>query len=129
MNRVIAASSIVVVVAFATAFSAGPGMASSGVPAGLVGAIHAQLGTGSVSMSSVGGSPPPQAYMGYTGSLSAEGTTALVGAPGAVGGGAAYIFHVSDAGSWSSSSVPAATLTNGAGHFYDFIAYQVALSA
>src|SRR5947207_3434995 len=115
MNRVIAASSIVVVVAFATAFSAAPGVASSGVPTSLVSAINARLGEGAVRLSSVGSASIPEASFGYNVSLSADGTTALVGAPDAFGGGGAYIFHVSDAGSWATTDTPVATLSNSAG--------------
>jgi hypothetical protein len=64
--------------------------------------------------------------LGQAVALSADGTTALVGAPG--GSGAAYIFHVSDAGSWSSSATPTATLTNGSAKGQDF-GLAVALSA
>jgi hypothetical protein len=45
---------------------------------------------------------------GYATALSHDGTTALVGADGA-----AYIFQASAEGSWSSSSTPVATLTDG----------------
>ena len=45
---------------------------------------------------------------GYATALSADGTTALVGAEGA-----AYIFHASTEGSWSSSLTLVATLTDG----------------
>ena len=63
-------------------------------------------------------------------SLSADGTTALVGAP-AVGDntGKACIFHVSNAGSWVSKSAPGATLTHGKGTFGDSFGEAVALSA
>jgi streptogramin lyase len=50
--------------------------------------------------------------------LSADGTTALIGAEGAgSGAGAAYIFHVSNEGSWATSSAPTATLTSSGGYF------------
>lgn len=62
--------------------------------------------------------------------LSEDGTTALVGAYGAGdGAGAAYVFHVSSAASWSSSSSPAAALSNATSSQYDFAGYSVALSA
>ena len=48
MKRVIAASTIVVAVFLVTAFSAGPGIASPGIPAGLASAIHAKLGAGAL---------------------------------------------------------------------------------
>jgi len=51
----------------------------------------------------------------YPAALSAEGTTALVGTPGARWeNGAADVFHVSDPSSWASSSTPTAILTNSA---------------
>ena len=62
--------------------------------------------------------------------LSADGTTALVGAQKVnSGAGAAYVFHVSSEGSWSSSATPAATLTNGAGASGDNFGVTAALSA
>jgi hypothetical protein len=81
------------------------------MPVGLAAAIDARLGAWTIrsrSAFSFLGDP----FLGTAVSLSADGTTALVGAPG-VGGdkGAAYIFHASDAGSWSSSAIPTATLT------------------
>jgi PASTA domain len=46
--------------------------------------------------------------------LSADGTTALVGAPGVDKRvGAVYVFHVSSAGAWTSSATPTATLKPG----------------
>src|SRR5437773_6667324 len=113
MKRMVTASTIAAVVAIVTAFSPGPGVASPNVPAGLAAAIHA-----------------PPALFGSQVSLSADGTTALVSAP-AVGAytGAAYIFHVSSAGAWATSSTPAATLTYRKGIFIDLIGENVALSA
>ena len=62
--------------------------------------------------------------------VSADGTTALVGALGVGNGkGAAYIFHSDDAGSWSSSSVPTATLTSEHSTASAFFGAAVALSA
>jgi virginiamycin B lyase len=68
---------------------------------------------------------------GYGVALSADGTTALVGdRAGDSGMGAAYVFHVSSEGSWAtSSSSPAATLTNAGDGFLDFFGNSVALSA
>ena len=59
------------------------------------------------------GGEDPGYYVGEAVAFSADGTTALVGAPGIARGrgGEVYVFHVSDAGSWVSSSTPAATLT------------------
>ena len=71
--------------------------------------------------------------LGLAVALSADGTTALIGAPGVNNSssqrGAAYVFHVSADGSWSSSSIPAATLTNGPGFSGDAVGLSVALSA
>jgi hypothetical protein len=62
--------------------------------------------------------------------LSADGTTALVGAPGAASGkGAAYVFHVSGEGSWATSSTPTATLSNSGGASANQFGISVALSA
>ena len=65
--------------------------------------------------------------------LSADGTTALIGAFSANAAssdtGAAYVFHVSSEGSWASSSTPTATLTNAAGASGDAFGCSVALSA
>ena len=131
MKRVIAASSIVVVVAI-TALVPGPGLASSRgsvIPAGLAAAIQARLGAGMMRTSSAAqGVPGP--LLGLSVALSADGTTALVGAPGVGGGkGAAYIFHAADAGSWSSSGTPVATLTPKHARATGLFGLNVALSA
>jgi hypothetical protein len=109
-------SAIAVVVA--AAFLPGSGFGSSAavvrdtqkIPAALVNAIHARLGAGAIRLGAAArreGDP----NLGIGVALSADGTTALVGAPGVAGNkGAAYIFHASDAGSWSSSGKPVATL-------------------
>jgi hypothetical protein len=116
-RRLLMASTIAVVVA--AAFAAGSGATSSratvrgihGVPAGLAAAIHTRLGAGAIRSSS-GAAFRVDPLLGYSVALSADGTTALVGARGAGGiAGAAYIFHSADAGSWSSQSTPTATLT------------------
>src|SRR5205823_883332 len=63
--------------------------------------------------------------------MSADGTTALVSADG-VGHfkGAAYVFHVSDGGSWASTATPTATLTNKPGPAPEqFFGRSIALSA
>jgi hypothetical protein len=57
----------------------------------------------------------PNDLLGVGLAISADGTTALIGAPGAHWHtGKAEVFHVADAGSWVTSSTPAATLTNSA---------------
>jgi predicted secreted protein len=69
-------------------------------------------------------------YFGYSVAMSADGTTALVGAFGASASkGAAFVFHVSGAGSWASSSLPTATLSNSGGAANDTFGVSVALSA
>src|SRR5205823_3948112 len=58
--------------------------------------------------------------------VSNDGTTALLFAPGVNGQrGAAYVFHVADAGSWLSSSTPTATLTNSVAHPKDILGIGV----
>ncbi|HEY2354088.1 MAG TPA: PASTA domain-containing protein [Gaiellaceae bacterium] len=80
------------------------------IPAGLAAAIHTRLGAGAI-RKSAGPNYRIDPWLGYTVALSADGTTAVVGAPRAHGlWGAAYIFHASDAGSWSSTGTPTATL-------------------
>jgi hypothetical protein len=59
--------------------------------------------------------------------MSADGTTALVGAAADSGAGAAYIFHVSGEGSWATTTKPTATLTSG-GSGFDQFGGSVALS-
>jgi hypothetical protein len=59
--------------------------------------------------------PTPQTGVrfGFSVSLSADGTMALIGAPGSNSGiGAAYVFGVPDEDSWAAPATVAATLTN-----------------
>ena len=65
--------------------------------------------------------------LGWSVAISADGTTAVVGAPVVSGGGAAYVFHVADDGSWSSSSTPTATLTKSGGGTDDQLGASVAI--
>jgi len=96
------------------------------VPPGLAAAIHARLGPGSINSRAVLGSTIAPEF-GFALALSADGTTALVGADGANDQkGAAYVFHVSDAGLWSSTDTPAAVLTSTSSYFFGL---AVALSA
>ena len=64
--------------------------------------------------------------LGTSVALSSNGTTALVGANGVSGGGAAYVFHVPAVASWTGPiSTPAATLANSSassGQFGDSVA-------
>jgi hypothetical protein len=116
-RRFVVASAIAAVVT--AAFLPGSGFGSSAaavrgahmrIPAGLAKAIHARFGARTIRSSSASDTIDPE--LGLAVSLSADGTTALVGAPGVAGDvGAAYIFHSSAAGSWSSSGKPTATLT------------------
>jgi hypothetical protein len=130
VKRMLSVVTIVAAVAVVTAFSPGAGVASPGVPAGLVNAIHARFGPGLVRFSSRAGAKEPIAVFGYEVSLSADGTTALVGAPAVrADSGAAYIFHVSSAGAWASSSTPTASLTDSKGGYGAEFGVQVALSA
>lgn len=89
------------------------------IPRGLAQAIHARLSK----------SPEPP-ELGYSVALSADGTTALVGAAGVnKRAGAVYVYHASDAGSWSSTATPTATLTDAHyGPGADF-GYHLAISA
>jgi hypothetical protein len=125
-RRLVTASAIAVVVA--TAFLSGSGVGSSvaatrdkhGIPAGLAAAIHARLGPGAIRpgwAARVAEGPA----LGFSVALSADGTTALVGVPDAGPistvfrasnwrNGEALVFHVSSAGSWSSTGTPVATL-------------------
>ena len=62
--------------------------------------------------------------------LSADGTTAVIGALGVNSNvGAAYVFHVSGEGSWATSSTPTAILTNSGGASGSDFGVSVALSA
>jgi hypothetical protein len=73
---------------------------------------------------------------GYSVALSPDGTTALIGAWAAsavgssnAGAGAAYIFQVPSEASWSTSSTPAAALSDSAGTPNEGFGDDVALSA
>src|SRR5205823_4858529 len=98
------------------------------IPAGLADAIHARLGAGPIGFAD---SPTEHPLLGYSVAMSADGTTALVSAPGAGNQkGAAYIYHVASAGSWTSSSTPTATLAGTSQYgFGEDLGRNVALSA
>jgi hypothetical protein len=72
-----------------------------------------------------------QVLAGSSVALSSDGTTALIGAPGADWGlGAAYVFHVSSQDAWASSSTPTATLKQSVyGSTSDNFGSSVALSS
>ena len=130
-RRFVVASAIVA--ALAAAFLPGAGFGSSRaaargpqsrIPAGLVAALHSRFGAASVRSAS-GATEHPQ--LGFAAALSADGTTALVSAPGAGNqNGAVYVYHVASAGSWVASSTPTATLS---GHLFDSLGWGIALSA
>lgn len=66
---------------------------------------------------------------GYIVAISADGTTAIVGAPGVnTAAGAAYIFRSSGTGSWSSSSAPIATLNDPANASFDEFGFWADIS-
>jgi len=108
--------------------AAAAGRGAQTIPAGLARAIHARLGAAPVRPVSVA---PAHPEFGFDVAVSADGTTALVGAPGAgKGKGAVYVYHVASAGAWNSSSTPVATLTPPAGHGRQaFGGWGMALSA
>ena len=135
--RLVVASTVAVVLT--AAFLPGAGLGSSAapvrgghawIPAGLARAIHARFGAGTIESSSAAQGQVGPAHFGFSVAVSADGTTALVGAPDVHhSGGAAYIFHASGAGSWSSRGTPTATLTKtGLSSGHDF-GFDVALSA
>jgi hypothetical protein len=104
---------------------------SGRIPASLTAAIRARFGAGRASSGWAARVSQPGPGLGVSISLSADGTTALVGAPGvAHSKGAAYIYHVTDAGSWVSTDMPTASLMNTPGPAPDqLVGYRVALSA
>ncbi len=82
------------------------------LPAGLAATIRARLGVGA-SASGCATAPFDQPALGTSVAISADGTTAIVGAPGIDEDcGTAYVFHVSGVGTWSSSDTPTAVLTD-----------------
>ncbi|HEY2354085.1 MAG TPA: PASTA domain-containing protein [Gaiellaceae bacterium] len=136
-RRLVAASAIAVLVTAALLTGSEARSSAAAVrtsqrtlPAGLAVAIHARLGAGRI-RSSLAPFPTINPWLGYSVAVSADRTTALVGAPLAHGGkGAAYVFHTADAGSWSSTGIPTATLTAKKGSFVTALSgIGVALSA
>jgi hypothetical protein len=68
-------------------------------------------------------------YFGFSCALSADGTTALIGAPNAnSNNGRAYVFHVTSETAWSGSVSPVATLDD-SGTNPDYFGQSVSLSA
>ncbi|HLK15101.1 MAG TPA: hypothetical protein VKT78_09870, partial [Fimbriimonadaceae bacterium] len=68
--------------------------------------------------------------LGTSVALSADGTTAVVGANGVnSNAGAAYLFQVPAENAWATSSAPTATLTNDSGSSGDQLGSSAALSA
>jgi hypothetical protein len=133
-RRFVTASAIAVVVAAAllTGSGVGPSFAAArgrqAIPAGLAGAIHARFGLWPLRSAD---SPTEHPEMGFSVAMSQDGTTALVSAVGAGNQkGAAYVYHVADAGSWASSATPVATLSGRApGGLGEGLGFHVALSA
>jgi len=133
-RRLLVVGAIAVVVT--AALLPGSGLGSAGprvrgaqqIPRGLAAAIHARLGAWTI-RSSAAATALGDPWLGLSVALSADATTALVGAPGVGGKGAAYIFHASDAGSWTSSGTPIATLTKNHGLAAGQFGRTVALSA
>jgi hypothetical protein len=75
-------------------------------------------------------SPAAGDNFGLSVSLSADGTTALIGSPGVnTGKGAAFVFRVQNEGAWVSTSTPLATLTNAAVSHNNEFGAVLALSA
>jgi uncharacterized repeat protein (TIGR02543 family) len=74
------------------------------------------------------------AWFGWSLNLSADGSTALIGAPASSDSisaytGSAYVFHASSESAWSSSSKPEATLTDAGPNYYTVFGWSVALEA
>jgi hypothetical protein len=135
-RRLVVASAIAVVLTAAFLPSSGLGSSAAAVrgaqwvPAGLANAIHARLGAGAIGSISAAHAQVGPAHFGFSVALSGDGTTALVGAPDVRhSGGAAYIFHASGAGSWSSRGTPTAALTKTGLLPLDGFGFDVALSA
>lgn len=100
------------------------------MPAGLADAIHARLGAGAIASSSAGRPQVGAAHFGFSVAVSADGTTALVGAVDAHRReGVAYIFRVSAEGTWASSSTPVATLAPPTTKRNQHFGFDLALSA
>ncbi len=119
MRRLVTASAIALVVAATLLTGSGVGSSADAarrtqaIPAALAAAIHARLGGGPIRLAARSTVDAADPELGIRVALSADGTTAIAGAPGvAENEGAAYIFHTSDAGSWSSSNVPTAVLSH-----------------
>ena len=114
MKRVRFARTVVVVaVGLGVILSTGSGVAAPAarsIPRGLMRAIRSRLGDGPIGFAARRVGNPE---FGLRVALSADGTTALVSAPGLANDkGAAFVYHAADAGSWTSSSTPTAKLTS-----------------
>jgi len=73
-------------------------------------------------------------WFGWSLALSADGTTALIGAPDSYDGiatntGSAYVYKVGSESAWSTTSTPEATLTDAGPNYYTVFGWSVALSA
>lgn len=128
--------------------AAGAATTRGGLPAGLAQAIHGRLGAGPLRLNAASGgwatTTTPEttitnaiqsgADLGLAVAVSADGRTALVGAPGGANPwpkitGLAYVFHSDSPGSWASSSTPVATLEDSNAPLNGGFAGAVALSA
>jgi hypothetical protein len=61
-------------------------------------------------------------YFGTTVAVSSDGTTAITTAAGTARRGVAYVYRAAGEGAWTSTSTPAATLSNSAGRANDTLA-------
>lgn len=133
MQRTLVLASLIAVISVAMP---GSGLGSSAqvrgsgwMPAGLANAIHARLGAGAVGRKSGNKAQAGPAHLGFAVAVSADGTTALVGAVDAQHHrGGAFIFRASSAGSWSSSATPLAALTSPVAKPGQQFGFDVALS-
>jgi len=131
MRRIrLAPTAAAVAIGVAVLLSTSSGLAAPGarsLPRGLARAIRARLGDGPIGFAARRAGNPD---FGLRVSISNDGTTALVSAPGLANGkGAVYVYHAADAGSWTSSATPAATLTITATRHDLFFGQGVALSS
>jgi hypothetical protein len=120
MRRLMTLSAIALVLAAAfLTGSGGAGLGSSAaapvrageraIPAGLTDAIQARFGARRIAAQAKW---PGHPNFGLEVALSADGTTALVAAPGDALKSEVYVYHAASAGAWASSSTPTATLSS-----------------
>ncbi len=99
--------------------------------------VSAETGWSSTSTPTATLSDPQAGWFSWSLALSADGTTALIGAPdssaGVIGSGAPFtgiadLFHVAGEADWATTSTPTATLSNPADEYYSVFGWSVALS-